>query len=269
MKFVKIDPPGTFCTQEALRDALRHRGGQTFLDVGCGSGALSRLLCDAGLTGTGVDFSARAIKIAGETLAPYVADGRYRLHLGDIYDLPANFAGVDLAISYMVMEHVHDDVAFLQTIAKFVKPGGNLIIAVPGRRDCWSFEDETVGHLRRYDRDDLDAVMSKANLSRISVWSIGVPTINMLFNLSLWMVTRADAETAKVGLSQREQTETSGIREIPWKTVFPSWVRIILNRVTLYPLFVIQRWFYRTNLGVVMMGMGQVGGDGSKHAPPM
>jgi len=79
----------------------------------------------------------------------------------------------------------------------------------------------------------------------------------MLFKLSLWMVARS-GETAKVGQSQREQTETSGIRDIPWKTVFPSWVRIILNRKMLYPLFVIQRMFYRTGLGVVMMGMGRV-----------
>jgi SAM-dependent methyltransferase len=165
---------------------------------------------------------------------------------------------VDLAISYMVMEHVEDDTGFLEAIARFVKPGGTLIIAVPGRRDCWSLEDETVGHLRRYDRGDLDAVLRKANLDAVSVWSVGVPTINMLFKISLRMVARSVAETSKVGLSPRQQTETSGIREIPWKTVFPSWVRIILNRVTLYPLFVVQRWFYRTNLGVVMMGMGRV-----------
>jgi len=40
--------------------------------------------------------------------------------------------------------------------------------------------------------------------------------------------------------------------------VFPCWVRLILNRITLYPLFVIQRWFYRTGLGLVMMGTGRV-----------
>jgi ubiquinone/menaquinone biosynthesis C-methylase UbiE len=258
MKFVKIDPPGTFCTREALRDALKALGGRTFLDVGCGGGDFSKLLCDAGLTGVGVDFSERAIKIAEIALATEIAAGNYHLHHGDVHDLPLDFAKVDLAISYMVMEHVEDDTAFLQTIARFVKPGGNLIIAVPGRRDCWSLEDETVGHLRRYDRDDLAAVLRKANMDAVSVWSIGVPTINMLFNISLKMVKRSAAETSKTDLSQREQTETSGIREIPWKTVFPSWVRVILNRVTLYPLFIVQRWFYRTDLGVVMMGMGRV-----------
>jgi SAM-dependent methyltransferase len=257
MKFVKIDPPGTFCTQEALRDALKQRGGHTFLDVGCGGGDLSKLMCDAGLTGIGVDFSDRALQIAGKTLDPYIRKGQYRLQLGDVHDLPADFAKVDIAISYMVMEHVEDDVGFIQKIAQYVKPGGTIILAVPGRRDRWSLEDETVGHFRRYDRGDLDAVLRKASLGQVSVWSVGVPTINMLFNISLWMVARS-GETAKVGLSQREQTETSGIRDIPWKTVFPPWVRIILNRVTLYPLFVIQRMFYRSGLGVVMMGMGRV-----------
>lgn len=257
MKFVKIDPPGTFCTQEALRDALKDRGGQTFLDVGCGGGDLSKLLCDAGLTGVGVDFSERAIEIARKTLDPYIQKGQYRLQFGDVHDLPADFTKVDLAISYMVMEHVEDDVGFIRKIAQYVKPGGNIILAVPGRRDRWSLEDDTVGHLRRYDREDLDAVMRKANLGQVSVWSIGVPTINMLFNISLRMVVRS-GEAAKVRQSQREQTETSGIRDIPWKTVFPSWVKIILNRTTLYPLFVIQRMFYRTGLGVVMMGMGRV-----------
>jgi SAM-dependent methyltransferase len=257
MKFVKIDPPGTFCTQEALRDALKDHGGKTFLDVGCGGGDLSKLLCDAGLTGVGVDFSERAVAIAKATLAPYIQKGQYRLQLGDVHDLPSDFTKVDIAISYMVMEHVEDDVGFIQKIAQYVNAGGSIILGVPGRRDRWSLEDETVGHIRRYDRDDLDALLRKANLSQVSVWSVGVPTINMLFNVSLWMVARS-GETTKVGQSQREQTETSGIRDIPWKTVFPSWVRIILNRWTLYPLFVIQRMFYRTGLGVVMMGMGRV-----------
>lgn len=147
MKFVKIDPPGTFCTQEALRDALKERRGQTFLDVGCGGGDLSKLLCDAGLSGVGFDFSERAIEIARTAMAPYIEKGQYRLQLGDVHELPPDFK-VDLAISYMVMEHVEDDVGFIQKIAQFVKPGGNLILAVPGRRDRWSLEDGTPAPLR-------------------------------------------------------------------------------------------------------------------------
>jgi SAM-dependent methyltransferase len=259
MKFVRIDPPGTFCTQEALRDALEGCDGGTFLDVGCGGGNLSRVLCDRGFTGAGIDFSSRAIELARTLLARDIAEGRYRLFAGEMRELPADFAKVNVAISFMVMEHVEDDIGFIRDIAQHVKPGGRIILGVPGRRDRWSLEDETVGHFRRYDRGDLDDVMKKAGLGQVSIWSVGVPTVNLLFRASLWTIARA-GEAAKKTQSQREQTETSGIREIPWKTVFPSWVRLILNRATLYPLFVIQRLFYRTGLGLVMMGMGRLPG---------
>lgn len=255
--FVKIDPPGTFCTYEALRDAMKIYGGKTFIEIGCGAGQFSKMLCDEGLEGVGVDFSKEAIVIAGQTLSAHIASGRYRLVHGDVLDLPDDFAQADLAISYMVMEHIEDDVGFIKKIAKYVKPGGSIILGVPGRRDRWSIEDETVGHLRRYDRADLFEVLRKANLRQIEVWSVAVPIANLLFRLGAWLVSRSN-EIKKVGQSQREQTESSGIREIPWKTAFPSWVRLILNRVTLWPLFVIQRRFYRTGLGVTMMGIGKV-----------
>ena len=157
----------------------------------------------------------------------------------------------------MVMEHVEDDVGFVRKVSKLVHPGGYVAICVPGRRDHWSFEDETVGHLRRYDRTDLQQVLEAGGLRDVQIWSVAVPTANVLFRISDWLVRHSN-EAKKVGLSQREQTETSGLREIPWKTVFPSWIKLILNRYTLYPLFLIQRLFYRTGLGVTMLGFGRV-----------
>ncbi len=257
--FVKIDPPGTFCTYEALRDALKITGGETFLEIGCGGGSISKFLCDLGLKGVGVDFSKSAIEVAEKTLESEIASGQYKLVHGDVFDLPEDFTKVDIALSYMVMEHVEDETGFIQKIAKYVRPGGSIILAVPGRKDRWSVEDETVGHLRRYDRGDLQVVMDKSGLTQVEVWSVAVPVANILFHIGAWLVSRS-TEMEKVGQSQREQTETSGIREIPWKTVFPSWVRLILNRITLWPLFVIQRCFYRTKLGVTMMGIGRVNG---------
>jgi hypothetical protein len=111
--------------------------------------------------------------------------------------------------------------------------------------------------LRRYDRRDLEQVLEAGGLRDVQIWSVAVPTANILFRISAWLV-RHSKEAKKVGLSQREQTETSGLREIPWKTVFPSWIQIILNRYTLYPLFLIQRLFYGTGLGVIMLGFGRV-----------
>ncbi len=121
MRFVKIDPPGTFCIKEALRDALKSRPARTFLDVGCGGGGMSQVLCEAGLIGIGVDFSRQAIEIARITLAPYIAAGQYRLIERDFHDLSPDLGVVDLAMSYMVMEHIADDIGFLRKLAAHVK----------------------------------------------------------------------------------------------------------------------------------------------------
>jgi SAM-dependent methyltransferase len=197
------------------------------------------------------------LKQATEKLKPYLLNGQYELQKGDITTEPPLSNPVDLGLSMMVMEHVENDVGFVQKIKQNIKPGGQVIIGVPGRRDHWCLEDETVGHFRRYDRNDLKQTLEKAGLKNVRVWSVAVPTANLLFSLGNFLVKHS-GENKKKELPLQEQTKLSGIREIPFKTVFPSWFRLILNRYTLYPLFWLQRLFYHTNLGLTMIGFGEV-----------
>jgi SAM-dependent methyltransferase len=257
MKFVKLDPPGTFCFYEAVFDMIDRFGAQTFVEVGCGAGGLSYKLVERGLTGVGYDFSCDAVTLAAATLRPFIAAGRYQLIRGDIRDVTCSENQVDLGLSMMVMEHVHDDVAFMRKVASLVRPGGHVMVAVPGRKEKWSIEDDTVGHLRRYDREDLVATFAKARLDNVEVWSVAVPTANLLFSLGNLMIRRS-TDNEKRRQSQRQQTEASGIREIPFKTVFPPFFRLLLNRVTLAPLFWLQRQFYHTSLGLTLLGVGTV-----------
>lgn len=257
MKLVKIDPPGTWCHNEAVFEMIKMSGARTFLEVGCGAADLSHKLCEMGLTGVGLDFSPLAIQQAKVKMRKFIAEGRYRLLESDVSEYEANSAQFDIALSMMVMEHVEDDIQFLKNMARHVAPGGHVVVAVPGRRDRWGIEDETVGHLRRYDKKDLEGVFEKAGLADGLVWSVAVPVANLLFHVGNFLV-RKSGEVEKRNLSMKEQTQTSGIREIPFKTVFPSFFTIILNRYTLFPLFLIQRLFYRTGLGLTMLGIAKV-----------
>jgi hypothetical protein len=155
------------------------------------------------------------------------------------------------------MEHVTDDLDFARKMAQLVKPGGWVAICVPGRADHWSFEDQTVGHLRRYERDELRTILKSANLIDIDVWSVAVPTANLLFGFGNFLARRS-GESAKIKFSKIDQTKASGLREIPWKTTFPIFFKFLLNRYTLYPLCVIQRIFYRTDLGITILAFGRV-----------
>jgi len=258
VKFVKLDPPGSWCHYEAVMELVDRCRAQRFIEVGCGAGDLSLKLCRKGLQGVGIDFSEAALDCAKGNLARYIAQGQYRLVQGDVFELEEDLPQAEVALSMMVMEHVEDHVGFLRRIARLVRPGGHVIVGVPGRRDRWGIEDETVGHLRRYDRGDLAETLTESGLGDVRVLSAAVPVANMLFHFSNFVVRHSQTEMAKVGQSARVQTEGSGVREIPWKTAFPSGFRLILNRVTLWPLFVLQRLFYSTNLGLTMLGVGRV-----------
>jgi 2-polyprenyl-3-methyl-5-hydroxy-6-metoxy-1,4-benzoquinol methylase len=150
-----MDPPGTWCLNEALFEMLCGIEGRRFLEVGCGAGDVSLKLLERGYEGIGLDFSSLAIEAASQKLKPYIASGKYKLIQADLLDKPTLGKDFDIVIGLLIMEHVQDDAGFLETLKSHLRPGGHIIITVPGRRDRWSLEDDTVGHLRRYERKDL------------------------------------------------------------------------------------------------------------------
>jgi SAM-dependent methyltransferase len=230
----------------------------SFVEVGCGAGDLSYKLCQRGYTGVGIDFSAAALQQAKHKLKPYLASGQFRLlegDLGKMDGLEEYTQQFDLAVSMMVMEHVADDTGFVSQLAHLVKDQGHVLLGVPSQRDRWGIEDETVGHLRRYERDELAAIM-QTQLSQVRVWSVAVPVANLLFFAGNQLIRRSD-EVHKRQLSVEDQTKTSGLQDIPFKTVFPASFSLLLNRFTLFPLFVLQRLFYPSRLGLTLLGLGQ------------
>src|SRR3954463_132808 len=170
MEFVKISPPGTFCTNEALRDFLRRARSASFVEIGCGDGERSKLLCAMGLKGLGIDFLSAAISASAETLKAEIAGGQFALIDGDVMNLKTVVEPSDMALSCMVMEHVEDDTDFVRRLCRLVTPGGFVAVFVPGRKDHWSFEDTTVGHFRRYDRDDLKRTLEAGGLKDVEIW---------------------------------------------------------------------------------------------------
>ena len=250
---IRMDPPGTFCQTAAVCDMI-DRNARSFVDVGCGNGSLSKALCDRGMEGVGVDLSSEAVRLARAVLAEQIAVGRYDTMVADVRQ--ARIGPCDVAVSMMVAEHVEDDQEFVRAVAQCVRPGGQVIIGVPGRRSHWGFEDEVSGHLRRYERPELERLLRSCGLEHVVVWSVAVPVANLLYRIGNLLVRRSAGAELK-NQASLEQTLSSGIREVPWKTVFPRWCRLLLNRRALYPLFVLQRLFYGSSYGITILASGR------------
>jgi hypothetical protein len=103
-----------------------------------------------------------------------------------------------------------------------------------------------------------------AQLRDAVIRSVSVPVANLLYGLGNMMIRRS-LPVERQQEAKQEQTYHSGIREIPFKTMFPAWCRWILNPVSLYPLFVLQRLFYRSNLGLELMALARVPEAASWH----
>ncbi len=136
------------------------------LDVGCGGGGNTGVLQDLGWDVTGIEYS---------PVAADIARGRgLKVVRGDAQLLPVADASMDLVMSTDAWEHIEDDKAVARETARVLRPGGRALVAVPCSMALWSGHDVALGHLRRYERADLAALLEGAGLEVVDIASWNV-----------------------------------------------------------------------------------------------
>ncbi|WP_322936506.1 class I SAM-dependent methyltransferase [Nocardioides bizhenqiangii] len=147
------------------RTASRWPAGRA-LDVGCAGGGNTAVLRELGWSATGLEYSAAGAEIAASRGLAVVR--------GDATAMPFDDATFDLVMSTDVWEHIEDDGAVASETARVLRHGGRALIAVPCSMKLWSGHDVALGHVRRYERDQLAAVVSGAGLEIEDMWSWNV-----------------------------------------------------------------------------------------------
>lgn len=124
-----------------------HDSRLQILDWGCGPGGNFPLLQKHG-TVTGVDASPESVRYCREKGIANV------IQAGTLADFRSE-QRFDLATNFDVLEHIQEDERYISDLRVFLVPQGYVLVTVPAYQFLWSQLDQTLGHVRRYNRRTL------------------------------------------------------------------------------------------------------------------
>jgi SAM-dependent methyltransferase len=155
----------------------------------------------------------------------------------------------DNMLAFEVLEHIEDDLGALRQWASWLKPGGRLLLSVPAHMCLWTPRDEWAGHVRRYEREALVAVLREAGFEIEAFECYGFP----LTNLSEWVsgplfARRIHAGGNDAADDRKRNNDRSGIDRSLDLRLFPL-VASLPGKLALRTACAIQDLFLGTDLG--------------------
>jgi SAM-dependent methyltransferase len=145
-------------------DLLKSHIQGRVLEVGCGTGNITRFLTKSADQVVGVDPVARFIDRFRERFAGSKTVTSHRCTLADLSAPTQDADCFDTAVSCNVFEHIEDHVGALKQVATHLRPGGKAVIFVPAGPIAFGKLDQELGHHRRYTIASLRQAMQDAGL---------------------------------------------------------------------------------------------------------
>jgi SAM-dependent methyltransferase len=204
---------------------------QTMLEIGAGQGSVGALLSRR-FAYVGLEPDELSLRTAVHRIG---TAGTVLNEPAETYEPPEPF---DVVCAFEVLEHIQDDGAALAQWRHHIRPGGWLLLSVPAGRNRFGPTDVKAGHYRRYDRDDLVALLAAGNLVEIELISYGFP-LGYALEAARNLYARRTTENATL----QDRTAASGRWLQP-----PERAGRLLQAVSA-PFRYAQRPFGRTGLG--------------------
>lgn len=170
-----------------LFDSISKWCGSRILEVGAGTGNITRFLTARGEV-TATDYNPDSVDRLKAQFG--VLDG-FRAESWDIAAQPPAWMvdhGFDTIVCLNVLEHVDDHEQALVNMRRILEPRqGRLLLLVPSYQGLYSDLDRNLGHFRRYEADELNALLEKTgwkieesfrlNMAGVLGWFINGPLL--------------------------------------------------------------------------------------------
>lgn len=203
------------CILSIVSSFSPEKNGAIF-DIGGGNGFVSLALANAGFD---------VVLVEPGRMGAFNAKSRGLKHVICATTATAHFKPQSLSAVglFDVIEHIENDLEFLQSINGLIKDGGCLYATVPAYSILWSQEDISAGHFRRYDLKTLRNLLQSAGFEvEFSTYIFGfLPVPIFLFRTLPF----------KIGLTKLEKKASNSSRDHAVKGgIIPKILGYILRR---------------------------------------
>jgi SAM-dependent methyltransferase len=208
-----------------------------FVEMGAGTGHMTQIFLERGFSGACHDLGVNSRAMLRENLAHA---GERMMVVDELSELSTQ--SFDFLFAFEVLEHIEKDGEVLREWMQYLKPGGRLLVSVPAHQRKYGRSDELVGHVRRYEKKDLHALLSNSGADDIRIVNYGFPITELTRRLSNRLI-RNDDSYDQMSPEQRSILSAQAKPSIVNKVLSP------ISGDLFVPFCSVQRWFYNFDLG--------------------
>ena len=161
-----VQTPKFILRGSCVRTAVRNWVPGSFLEMGTGTGEMTKLFLAVGFEGVCYDIGPENRELLRDNLRSHDASVRI---IDDVGDLPRET--FDYLFAFEVLEHIEKDLDVLRQWSSFLRRGGKVLISVPAHQRKFDADDEAVGHYRRYEKESLRGLLENAGFENIQLFN--------------------------------------------------------------------------------------------------
>lgn len=190
-----------------LLAVLPHDGDRRMIDIGTGTGRILELFGPRVAQSVGVDFSREMLALARSRLDTLDIRG-CQVRQGDMYQLPADDCGFDIATLHLVLHYADDPEAVIAEATRVLAPGGVLAIVDFAPHNVEELRQNHAHRRLGFGDDEVAGLFAQNGLRTVGVHSLpGQP-----LTVKIWV-------GEKPGEDQPSEPRASGIN--PGELVSP------------------------------------------------
>jgi len=137
----------------SIKNIYGGRKDLRILDIGCGTGALTKAIEEFGDVSR-LDIESKALEFCR-------IKGAERLIQGDGNHLPFKDNLFDLVTVFNIIEHVNQDIDLIKEVNRVCRDKGRIILATSAFNFLWSRHDIVNRHRRRYTKEGLEDAIKR------------------------------------------------------------------------------------------------------------